>query len=154
METDFIKNMEEIKKTLSTVKQWFGIFWAIPIIIVLVRELLEDGNGSLADNASVVYSMETATILLTCLNVPLALKLFSWVLTKKIDQIELIPALKLYKKWSLVRLLFLFVPVFLGLATYYMCMSTTGILCAAIVLTASLFCVPSEKNLKQDLKIE
>ena len=146
--------MEEIKKTLSTVKQWFGIFWGIPIIIVLVRELIEDGNGTLADNASVVYSMETATILLTCLNVPFALKLFSWVLTKKIDQVDLIPALKLYRKWSLVRLLFLFVPVFLGLATYYMCMSTTGILCAAIALTASLFCIPSEKNLKQDLKIE
>lgn len=146
--------MEEIKKTLSTLKQWYGIFWIIPIIIVLMRELSEDGNGYLANNASVVYAMETATILLTCLNVPLALKLFSLVLKKKVCNLELKGALKLYKKWSLIRLLLLLVPVYIGLATYYMCMSTTGILCTAIALTASLFCVPSEKNLKQDLKIE
>ncbi len=154
MEIDIKKTMEDIKKTLSTVKQWYGIFWAIPIIIVLVRELSEDGNGRLADNDSVVYAMETATILLTCINVPLALKLFALFLKKKINHVELGDALKLYKKWSLVRLLLLLVPVYLGLATYYMCMSTTGILCTAIALTASLFCVPSEKNIKQDLEIE
>ena len=146
--------MEEIKKTLRTLKQWFGIFWIIPIIIVLMREFSEDGNGHMADNASVVYAMETATILLTCINVPLALKLFTLFLKKNIKNVELRDALKLYKKWSLIRLLLLLVPVYLGLATYYMCMSTTGILCTAIALTASLFCVPSEKNLKQDLEIE
>ena len=146
--------MEEIKKTLSTLKQWFGIFWIIPIVIVLMREFSEDGNGHMAGNASVVYAMETATILLTCINVPLALKLFTLFLKKRIKNVELRDALKLYKKWSLIRLLLLLVPVYLGLATYYMCMSTTGILCTAIALTASLFCVPSEKNLKQDLEIE
>lgn len=146
--------MEEIKKTLSTLNQWFGFFWIIPIIIVLMRELSEDGNGRLADNVSVVYAMETSTILLTCINVPLALKLFSLFLKKRIKQVELKDALKLYKKWSLIRLLLLLVPVYLGLATYYMCLSTTGILCTAIALIASLFCVPSEKNLKQDLEIE
>ena len=93
--------MEEIKKTLSTLKQWYGIFWIIPIIIVLMRELSEDGTGYLASNASVVYAMETATILLTCLNVPLALKPFSLVLKKKVYNLELKDALKLSRSGAL-----------------------------------------------------
>ena len=33
-------------------------------------------------------------------------------------------------------------------------LSTTGILCALIALTASLFCVPSEKRMRQELFIQ
>jgi len=146
--------MEEIKNILSTLKKFFYFFWAFPIAVIIICEFNDGFTGSMSTNASVIYWMETVTILLTIINVPLALKLFSLVLKNKIDKVNLREALQLYKKWSLIRLLLLFVPLFSGLATYYWCLSSKGALCAAIALTASLFCVPSESKLKQDLKIE
>ena len=146
--------MEEIKKTLHTLKFWFGAFWIVPLIMVVIGELSDGSTGPWAHNVSMVYGMETITILLTCASVPVALKLFAWVLQKKIDKVDLLEALRLYERWSLIRLLLLFIPVVMGLLTYYTCMSTTGLLCAAIGLTASLFCVPTEKRLRTDLYIE
>ena len=132
---------------------YYGFFWAAAIVIVLIREFSEDGNGHLADNVRVTFYMETITILLTVISVPLALKLFAWILQKRINQVELQEAMQEYRKWSLVRLILLFVPVLAGLATYYFTFSTTGALCAAIALTASLFCVPTEESVKRELKI-
>ena len=146
--------MDEIKKTLDVLKKAFAAFWGLAIVIVVVHEINDGETGLVADNVKIVYWMETVCILLTVINVPLALKLFALVLKKKIDQVPLVDALRLYKRWSLIRLLLLFIPVLAGLTTYYMCMSTTGLLCAAIGLTASLFCVPTEQRLKADLLIE
>ncbi len=146
--------MDEIKKTLDVLKKAFAAFWGLAIVIVVVHEINDGETGLVADNVKIVYWMETVSILLTVINVPLALKLFALVLKKKIDQVPLVEALHLYKRWSLIRLLLLFIPVLAGLTTYYMCMSTTGLLCAAIGLTASLFCVPTEQRLKADLLIE
>lgn len=146
--------MDEIKKTLDVLKKAFAAFWGLAIVIVVVHEIYDGETGLVADNVKIVYWMETVSILLTVINVPLALKLFALVLRKKIDQVPLVEALRLYKRWSLIRLLLLSIPVLAGLTTYYMCMSTTGLLCAAIGLTASLFCVPTEQRLKADLMIE
>lgn len=146
--------MEDIKKTLKTLKFWFWAFWIVSLLMAIIGELSDGTTGPWADNVSAVYGMETVTILLTCIAVPVALKLFAWVLQKKIDKLDFLEALHQYERWSLTRLLLLFIPVFFGLLTYYTCMSTTGLLCAAIGLTASLFCVPSEKRLRNDLYIE
>lgn len=146
--------MDEIKKTLDVLKKAFAAFWGLAIVIVVVHEINDGETGLVADNVKIVYWMETVSILLTVINVPLALKLFALVLKKKIDQVPLVEALRLYKRWSLIRLLLLFIPVLAGLITYYMCLSTTGLLCAAIGLTASFFCVPTEHRLKADLLIE
>ena len=146
--------MDDIKKTLNKLKLWFGAFWTLPLLTVVIGELSEESAGPWASDASAVYGMETLTILLTCAAVPTALKLFAWILRKKIDKADLLEALHLYEKWSLARLLLLFLPVAAGLLTYYTCMSNTGLLCAAIGLTASLFCIPTERRLRTDLYIE
>lgn len=99
------------------------------------------------------YYMETAGILLTALCVPLALKLFSLVLKKKIDLLTIPLALKRYVQWSMVRLGLLEVAIVLNVLCYYLTLSNTGNLCMLIGLTASLFCLPSEKRLRNELHI-
>ena len=146
--------MEEIKKTLKSLQQAYIFFWLVPIVIVLLRELSEDGNGHQAGNVPLTYTLETITILLTVACVPLALKMFAGKIRQKTDHLPLVAALAQYKRWSIIRLVMLFVPVYAGIATYYLTLSTTGALCAAIGLTASLFCVPTEQRLKTDLRIE
>ena len=43
--------------------------------------------------------------------------------------------------------------VIINILTYYLTLSNTGLLCALITLTASLFCIPGEKRLREELHI-
>ena len=84
---------------------------------------------------------------------PLSLKLFSLVLKKKIDYMTITLALKRYVQWNIVRLGVLEVAIVVNLLCYYLTLSSTGNLCMLIGLTASLFCLPSEKRLRNELHI-
>ena len=53
-----------------------------------------------------------------------------------------------------IRLVLLLLPLLAGFLTYYVMLSTTGLLCALIALTASLFCLPGEERLRRELHIE
>lgn len=146
--------MEElIRKTLLNLKIEYTLFWGLPLIIVLLGECDHEWVGLYADNFRVSYLLETIGILLAATCVPLALKLFSWVLTKKIDVVSFPEALRLYFRWSSVRLLMLEAAVIINILTYYLTLSNTGLLCALITLTASLFCIPGEKRLREELHI-
>ena len=53
-----------------------------------------------------------------------------------------------------MRLALLAIPVLAGFFTYYVMLSSTGVLCALIGLTASLFCLPGEGRLRKELHID
>lgn len=145
---------EEIKKTTAHVKVAFACFWMISILLVISGEMGSNWVGLYVGNISATYMAETITILLTASCVPISLKLFSWVLTRKIDIAALPKALRLYALWSDIRLVLLSLPVLTGFFTYYMMLSTTGVLCGMIGLTASLFCLPGEERLRKELHID
>lgn len=144
---------EQIQKTLKKLRIGYIIFWAIPFVIVIGCEYGINWVGIYADNFRVSYLTETIGILLTASCVPLSLKLFSRVLVKKIDVVSFPEALRLYLKWSSVRLCILELAILVNIFTYYLTLSNTGLLCAFIALTASLFCVPGEKRLREELHI-
>lgn len=142
-----------IQKTLFKLKIGYVLFWVLPLLILILGECDMEWVGLYADNARISYVSETVGILMVASCVPLALKLFSWVLIKKIDMVSFPEALKLYFVWSSVRLLMLEVALIINILTYYLTLSNTGLLCALIALTASLFCIPSEKRLREELYI-
>lgn len=144
---------EQIKKVTARIKSLFAYFWILPILLVLLGENGGDWIGLYAGDVRATYFAETLSILLAAICVPVSLKLFSWVLVKKIDKVTISQALRLYAVWSGVRLVLLVLPVLAGFFTYYMMLSTKGILCALIGLTASLFCFPSEERLRKELHI-
>ena len=109
--------------------------------------------GIYAADVRTTYFAETLSILLVAACVPVSLKLFAWVLTRKIDKVSLPEALRLYSFWSKVRVAMLLLPVWVGLAVYYLTLSNKGLLCAFIALTASLFCLPGEGRLRKELHI-
>lgn len=147
--------MEElIQKVLKKQKTIYILFWTLPFLIVICGECGGDWVGIFADNVRVCYLTDTVGILLAASCVPLALKLFSWVLTKKIDVVSIPEALRLYFRWSSVRLLILELAILVNIFTYYLTLSNTGLLCTLIALTASLFCVPGEKRLRKELHID
>lgn len=145
---------EKIAQAAARLKAAFIVFWALPFLLVVAGEVGGDWVGLWADDARLIYYVETLVILLTAACVPVSLKLFAWVMTKKIDTVTIEKALQLYVRWSLVRLLILFVPVIAGLLAYYLLMSHSAALCGLIGLTASLFCMPGEKRIRKELQID
>ncbi len=130
------------------------LFWIIPFLFLGLWELGVLESGVFADNIQIRYYIETFTILLTALCIPLALKLFNWVLKNKIDKMSIIAALKKYMQWSNIRLGIIEIDVLVSLMSYYLTFSNTGGLCALIGLTASFFCIPGEKRLRCELRID
>lgn len=143
----------EIKDTVGLLKRTYAIFWLIPLLGIIIGETDLFIVGELVDNVVGRYFFETACILLTAICVPLSLKLFSLVLTRKIDTYAFPLALNRYTLWSVVRLGILELAVVYNLLIYYLTLSNTGLLCALITLTASLFCIPGEKRLREELHI-
>ena len=145
---------EQIKRIVKSQKYsifLFGLFrycwcyWEKPGVLPV---------GIKADNVRAVYVFETVGILMTAVCIPLSLKLFSFVLTKKIDQLTFPVALSRYMLLGAVRLALLEFVVVFNLAGYYFTLSSTGALCALIGLTASFFCLPGEKRLRAELHID
>jgi len=145
---------EQIKKTSARVRMFYVCFWLFPIVLVLCGEMGDGWTGLYAGAVRPTYVAESVTILLTACCVPVSLKLFSWMLERRIDVVTFPEALRLYSRWSGVRLLLLFIPVAAGLFLYYLMWSSTGMLCALIGLTASLFCLPGEERLRKELHID
>ena len=145
---------EQIKQTATRIKTAFAYFWLLPILLIILGETGSDWVGMYADDVRATYFAETLTILLTAICIPVSLKLFSWVLVKKIDLVTISQALRLYVFWSAMRLSILALPVLAGFLTYYIMLSNKGLLCALIAMTASLFCYPSEGRLRKELHID
>lgn len=147
-------NMEEqIKCVVRNLNISYVFFWVLPAFLWGAGEFDLLPVGALADHTQATYYLEVFGILLTAICIPLSLKLFGLVLKKKIDHLTIPLALKRYVLWSNIRLGLLEVTILLNLLCYYLTLSSTGNLCMLIGLTASLFCLPSEKRLRNELHI-
>jgi hypothetical protein len=144
---------KEIKETTGRLKLSFTAVWAIAAVIFVCGEADIIPNGMIADNVRATYIYETISILATATMLPVSLKLFNFVLTRKVNEESLPQALRHYRLWSDVRLLILLAVVLIGLTCYYLTMSKTGGLCALIGLIATLFCIPGEERLRRELNI-
>ncbi len=144
---------ETIKKISRALQIQYYSFLLLSTAGFLVYEagLLEE--GIYAGDPGLQYIWSTASILITLLMVPFSLKLYSYVMTKQIDHAPLNQALKLYKKWNEIRLLMLALPTFFNIFVYYATLDNMGAFCALISITASIFCLPGEKKLKDELNI-
>ena len=144
---------EQIKRILIIQKSAFLGVWTAPLLVVVLYETGLYQEGLLAGNAQMEYILQSVSILLTIGLIPFALRMFNLNLVKRIKELPLQQALKSYQAWSLLRLALLFVPAILALSFYYLTMNTTNLFCACMALIATLFCVPSENRIKNELDL-
>ena len=145
---------EQIKKILTIQKCDFLGIWVAPIIIAALYETGVFQKGTFQSNAQMEYIFQSVSILLTIGLIPFALRMFNLNLVKRIKELPLQQALKSYRIWSDVRLALLFVPAILGVSFYYVTMNTTNLFCACMALIATLFCIPSESRIKNELDLQ
>ena len=144
---------EQIKRILIIQKSAFLGVWTVPLLLVVLYETGLYQEGLLAGNAQMEYILQSVSILLTIGLIPFALRMFNLNLVKRIKELPLQQALKSYQTWSLLRLALLFVPAIMALSFYYLTMNTTNLFCACMALIATLFCVPSENRIKNELDL-
>ena len=144
---------EQIKRILIIQKSAFLGVWTAPLLLVVLYETGLYQEGMIAGNAQMEYILQSVSILLTIGLIPFALRMFNLNLVKRIKELPLQQALKSYQAWSLLRLALLFVPAILALSFYYLTMNTTNLFCAYMALIATLFCVPSESRIKNELDL-
>lgn len=144
---------EQIKRILIIQKSAFIGVWTAPLLLVVLYETGLYQEGLLAGNAQMEYILQSVSILLTIGLIPFALRMFNMNLVKRIKDLPLQQALKSYQIWSFLRLALLFVPAILALSFYYLTMNTTNLFCACMALIATLFCVPSENRIKNELDL-
>ena len=144
---------EQIKRILIIQKSAFLGIWTAPLLLVVLYETGLYQEGLLAGNAQMEYILQSVSILLTIGLIPFALRMFNMNLVKRIKDLPLQQALKSYQTWSLLRLALLFIPAILALSFYYLTMNTTNLFCACMALIATLFCVPSENRIKNELDL-
>lgn len=145
---------EQIKRIVLIQKVLYALAWVLPLLAGICSELEMSWVGWYADDVPIIYMGETVVILLTVVCVPVALKLFAWVLARQIDRVRIDRALRLYQFWSLTRLAVLFVPAMAGFLGYTLLLSDKCLLCGLIALVAMLFCVPGGKRLRSELHID
>ena len=144
---------EQIKRILIIQKSAFLGVWTAPLLLVVLYETGLYQEGLLAGNAQMEYILQSVSILLTIGLIPFALRMFNLNLVKRIKDLPLQQALKSYQIWSMLRLALLFVPAIMALSFYYLTMNTTNLFCACMALIATLFCVPSESRIKNELDL-
>lgn len=144
---------EQIKRILKWQIVAFILVWALPLVYALLHETGVLSQGALASDARMEYIFQTIGILMTIVLIPFALRIFNLNLVKRIQELPLQQALKSYRIWADVRLALLVVPALINLQFYYLTLNNTGLFCAAMSLIASLFCVPSESRIKNELDL-
>ena len=144
---------EQIKRILKWQIVAFILVWALPLVYALLHETGVLSQGALAGDARMEYIFQTIGILMTIVLIPFALRIFNLNLVKRIQELPLQQALNSYRIWADVRLALLVVPALINLQFYYLTLNNTGLFCAAMSLIASLFCVPSESRIKNELDL-
>ncbi len=144
---------EKIKRILLIQKSAFLGVWTAPLLLVVLYETGLYQKGIQAGNAQMEYIFQSISILLTIGLIPFALRMFNLNLVKRIKELPLEQALKSYQIWCNVRLSLLFVPAIMAMSFYYLTMNTTNLFCACMALIATLFCVPSENRIKNELDL-
>ncbi len=143
-----------IKRLLNCLKIEYALFWGICVLTTACYELEVLPQGMLVNNPRTAYMLQTTGVLLAVVMIPMSLRLFSLSLIKNVKRLPLMEALVSYRRWNEVRLAMLLAPAILNLSIYYWTLDNTGLLCAAMVMVASFFCVPGENRLKMELNLD
>lgn len=143
-----------VSKLFRCLKVEYIVFWLLVLTTVVLYELEILPQGILVDDPRTAYMLEVLGVLITICLIPFSLRLFSLSLVRCVKHRALLDAIVSYRRWNEIRLALLLVPALVNLAVYYWTLETTGLLCAAMVMVASLFCVPGMKRIKNELNLD
>ncbi len=147
--------MDELKKEtdnlVKRLKREYCLFWVLALVLLAAYELGWMEEGTLAHDGQMCYLLQTLGVLLALGLIPFSLKMFSLAILRRMPEQPTAHALKVYARWSEIRLGMLTVVTLVNLSVYYVTLSSIGGLCALLGGLAALFCWPEAKQVKNEL---
>lgn len=136
-----------IHKLYSTLRMELLAVWLIAVVVVVLGEMGVIPNGVVEPYSNDEFVLNTASIVLTVIGIPVAIKLFTLNTTRGLRRMNKEEALNAYHVWSAVRMSILCVLAVFSLVVYYVTLSTSGVFCCCISLFATLYCWPSKAKI-------
>ena len=136
--------MEEVRKLLLT-GFWCQVALAAIVAVLYETDLME--SGTLAEQHTAEFLLATTMELLTLATIPLALKLFRLQRIKSSLKETRERALK---RWGLVRMEMLLVPLLLNTILYYLFLNVAFGYMAIILVLCLPFVYPSRERCKME----
>lgn len=150
MNNEELKN-QGLEQLVHRLKWEYILFWALALVLMVIYELGWMEEGTLAHDGQKCYLLQTLGVLLALGLIPFSLKMFSLAVIRRLPELDAEQALKVYRRWSEVRLAMLMVVTVVNLSVYYVTLSSIGGLCALLGGLASLFCWPDVQRMKSEL---
>ena len=143
----------KINTTVNILRLEYSLIWILTLVIIVLYETEILQQGSLAGNAQAEYISQLTGVLLTIILIPMSLRLFNISLTRYIKQLTFQKALSSYRRWSEIRIFLLLVVAIVNISLYYSLFDISNLLCGAMSLLASLFCIPGRQRLITELDL-
>jgi hypothetical protein len=143
-----------IKQNIQQLRVAFATLWAVALLIVGLYETDIFTDGILTGHSTAQFYLETLAFFLSIAGVYFALKLFSLKRIKELIHQPDEMGIHNYFNFSLLRLAFLAIPLWLDILIYYWTMNNNGIMLALITAVGTSFCWPSEGKLIQETSDE
>ncbi|MCH5174792.1 MAG: hypothetical protein J1F40_02780 [Prevotellaceae bacterium] len=126
--------------------EWFCV-WLLAVVAVVLGEMGVIPNGVVEAHSNEEFLFNSASILLTVIGIPVAVKLFALNITRGLRRMNYEEALGAYHVWSAVRMAILCVLAVFSIVVYYITLNTSGAFCALVILCATLYCLPSKDKI-------
>ena len=140
-----------INKLLFKLRIEFVLFLLMIVCVAILGfcDVIPNGIFRAQNAPQTEYIINITVIAVTFISIAAALKLFKLNTEQNIKRYTLDDASNTYHRWSIIRLVLLFVAIALGLVAYFTTFSDSGLFCAAIVLMiVVIFCLPSFQKIK------
>ena len=127
--------------------------WVAVVVVFVLGELDVIENGTIAPNSHDEFVMNVISVLSTLLVLPLAMKLFLLNTTRSLRRMNHDEALSFYHVWSAVRLVLVVACIGFNIVAYFMTQNLTGLLCAAIGVCITVYCLPTKQKVVGYLEV-
>lgn len=138
---------KNIKKLLLLLWVELGAVVTSVLVLIVLGQLGVFADCMIEPKSNEEFVMNTVSIGITIVGIPLAMKLFHLNTTHGLRRMNLDEALQAYHVWSVVRGCILEISAVVGVVAYYLTNNTTGILCALATMVVLCMCVPSRKKI-------
>lgn len=125
----------------------FFFFIILTVAVLGVTNVIPNGLFTGKDWVNTAYVINVVAVAVLFIALFLALRL---LMLKTVDKHPVEKAVKIYHKWSLLRLSLLLLAIVVALVAYFLTLEDSGLFCAAVLLLITVICcIPSKRKLTE-----
>lgn len=142
--------MKNIRQYVRVLWMEYAAYLFVAALISLFFELDVCEEGALYSYPQRAYVWQTIEVMLSLFCIPVSLKIIPFFL-RRFEKKGISMNRSCHHILALIRYVLLAAPTYLGIWIYYATLNNIGAFCALSCVTASLFCLPQEERVRNEL---